>query len=170
MRGAQRTVWWGNVRALELVLCKRLHQITSHQAAKTSAPGLRPYAGIGHLRCQPGHQPGHRGLPVCSLRRHPGGDPGHRHLAAWHLLHPGRRSRVATREDEASVMGSPHLLGAGRPLRREWTTRHQSPCVLFLWLLCRSKLLLRWFFSKMMRIRLPQKIPPKRAMHQSSFQ
>lgn len=75
--------------------------------------------GICYLRSQPGHQPGHRSLLVCDLRRHLGGDPGHGHRAAGHLLHPGGRTGVAAGEDEASVVGSTHLLGTGGPLRRE---------------------------------------------------
>lgn len=74
-----------------------------------------PPAGIGYLRSQPGHQPCHRGLPVRGLRRHAGGDPGHGHRPPGHLLHPGGRAGVPAGEDEAGVVGSAHLLGAGRP-------------------------------------------------------
>lgn len=72
-------------------------------------------AGIGYVCSQPGHQPRDRSLPVWGLWRHLGGDPRHSHRPPRHLLHPGGRAGVPAREDEASVVGSSHLLGAGRP-------------------------------------------------------
>lgn len=76
-------------------------------------------SGVGYLCGQPGHQPGHRSLPVCGLWGHVSGDLGHSHRLARHLLHPGGRTRVAAGEDEAGIVGSAHLLGAGGPLRCE---------------------------------------------------
>lgn len=120
----ERSTAYGLVRKCPATAHKFISLIEHRagQTAKTSSPAVRLFPGVGDLCCQPGHQPGHRSLLVCCLRRHPGGDPGHRHLPARHLLHPGGRARVAAREDEAGIVGSAHLLGTGGPLRRELVT------------------------------------------------
>lgn len=98
----------------------RTHPSRSHQHFLVSLTVALPLCpGIRYLCCQPGHQSSHRSLPVGGVRRHLGGDPGYGHRSARHLFHPGGRTRVAAREDEAGVVGRAHLLGAGGPLRRE---------------------------------------------------
>lgn len=78
-------------------------------------------SGLGDLRGQSGDEPGHRGLPVGQVRRQPGGPDRHGDRGGRHRLCVLRRPRVAAGQDEADVLGLPHLLGTGRPLRCEFT-------------------------------------------------
>lgn len=89
----------------------------------TSRSPVSLFQGVGHLRSQPGDQPSHRRLPVGLVRRQPGGAAGHAHLPGRHRLHPASRARVAARQDEAQHLGGAHLLGAGRPLHRQYSRR-----------------------------------------------
>lgn len=114
----ERSTAYGLVRTFSEQLQIHWRWIQSKITCVRSSAGaslhLSP-TGVGYLCCQPGHQPCHWSLPVWSLRRHVGRDPGHSHRPARHLLHPGGRAGVPAREDEASIMGSPHLLGTGWP-------------------------------------------------------
>uniref|UniRef100_A0AAY4BFK7 Major facilitator superfamily (MFS) profile domain-containing protein n=1 Tax=Denticeps clupeoides TaxID=299321 RepID=A0AAY4BFK7_9TELE len=85
-----------------------------HHPGARAQHGVRP--GLGHFRRQLGDQSGHRRVPWAGVRRQPGGGSGLGHRHAGHLLHLGGGARVAAGEDEAGVVGSSHLLGAGGPV------------------------------------------------------
>lgn len=72
-----------------------------------------PPSGFGHVRSQPGDEPGHWRVPLGLVRRQPGGPAGHAHRSVRHLLHPAGRPRVSAQQDEAEHLGGAHLLGAG---------------------------------------------------------
>lgn len=108
--------------------------------------------GICHLCSQPGYQSSHRGLSVYYLRWHVGGDLSHSHRPAGHLLHTSGCTRVSARENEARLVGSSHLLGAGGPLCRKNCQfyKDNSTKVLMHLEISRSK------YSKSVRTLLPE--------------
>lgn len=75
--------------------------------------------GVGHFCSQSGNKPSDRCVPVSDVWRYIGGDPCHGHCPARHLFYPGSGSWIPAWEDETGLLGSPHLLGAGRPLCSE---------------------------------------------------
>uniref|UniRef100_A0A663MI77 Major facilitator superfamily domain containing 14A n=1 Tax=Athene cunicularia TaxID=194338 RepID=A0A663MI77_ATHCN len=60
-------------------------------------------------------QPCYWCLSWSSLRRQPGCGPGYSNSLVRHLFYSCCCTRIAAREDEASILGSTHLVGTGRP-------------------------------------------------------
>ncbi|XP_018583805.2 uncharacterized protein LOC108919904, partial [Scleropages formosus] len=106
------------VRCVRRHLLRHLRLRGRRHAGAREKHGVR--SGLSHVRRQPGNQPSHRGLSVPRVRGRPRRGAGLCRCHAGHLLHSVGCARVASREDEAGVLGGTHLLGAGRPLRSEY--------------------------------------------------
>lgn len=76
-------------------------------------------SGLSDVRSQSGDEPCHWGLPVIKLWRQPGGPCCHGDRCGRYCLCVLCGPRVTAGQDEADVLGVPHLLGAGWPLRCE---------------------------------------------------
>lgn len=61
------------------------------------------------------YQPCYWCLPWSSLWRQPGGGPGYSNSLVRHLFYSCCCTRIAAREDEASILGSTHFMGTGWP-------------------------------------------------------
>lgn len=72
--------------------------------------------GVSNFCSKFSYQPCYWCLPWSSLRRQPGRGAGYSHSPVGHLLYSRCCTRVAAREDEASVLGSTHFMGTGWPL------------------------------------------------------
>lgn len=75
--------------------------------------------GFRHVCGESRDEPGDRSVSQPGLRRQSGRGFGFRYRYAGHLLHPGGRARVASRENETGVLGRSHLMGASGSFRCE---------------------------------------------------
>lgn len=78
-------------------------------------------SGFCNLCSQSSDEPGYRGLSVCQVWGQPGGPGSHSGGGGRHRLRVFCRPRVTARQDAADILGLPHLLGTGRPLRCEFS-------------------------------------------------